>query len=89
VDESLALRLRVQPGAGRDAVLGRYGEKVKISIAAPAVDGQANTALIRFLAKEFGVKQSQVRIAGGAGSRNKRVLIDDPARLPSWWPPSP
>jgi uncharacterized protein (TIGR00251 family) len=79
----------VQPGSGQDAVVGRYGDRIKVSIAARAVDGKANAALIRFLAGEFGVRQGQVRIAGGASSRDKRVLIDNPARLPLWWPPTP
>lgn len=56
----------MQPGPGKGSVVGRYGDRIKIRVAAPAVDGKANVALIRFLAREFGVKQSQVRLAGGA-----------------------
>jgi uncharacterized protein YggU (UPF0235/DUF167 family) len=43
-------------------------------------------ALVRFLAQEFGVKQGQVRLAAGARSRDKRVVIDGPAKRPTWWP---
>jgi uncharacterized protein len=66
MDECLELWLRVQPGPGKGSVVGRYGDRIKIRVAAPAVDGKANVALIRFLAREFGVKQGQIRLAGGA-----------------------
>ena len=82
MDEFLELWLRVQPGPGKGSVVGRYGE---IRVAAPAVDGKANVALIRFPAREFGVKQGQIRLAGGARSRDKRVVIDGPAKRPAWW----
>jgi len=84
VDECLELWLRVQPGPGKGSVVGRYGDRIKIRVVAPAVDGKANVALIRFLAREFGVKQGQVRLAGGARGRDKRVVIDDPAKRPPW-----
>ncbi|MDQ3580333.1 MAG: DUF167 domain-containing protein [Pseudomonadota bacterium] len=91
MDECLELWLRVQPGApnlykiGKGSVVGRYGDWIKIRVAAPAVDGKANVALIRFLAREFGVKQGQVRLADGARSRDKRVVIDGPVKRPAWW----
>jgi len=66
VNERLELWLRVQPGPGKGSVVGRYGDRIKIRVTAPAVDGKANVALIRFLAREFGVKQGQVRLADGA-----------------------
>ncbi|MDQ3773606.1 MAG: DUF167 domain-containing protein [Pseudomonadota bacterium] len=61
----------------------------RIRVAAPAVDGKANVVLIRFLAREFGVKQGHVRLAGGARSRDKRVVIDGPAKRPAWWTGAP
>lgn len=84
MSDCLVLRLHVQPGTRTDAVAGRHGDRIKIRVTAPAVDGQANAALIRFLAREFDVQQSQVIIAGGAGGRDKRVLIHGPARRPTW-----
>ncbi|MGH8567165.1 MAG: DUF167 family protein [Gammaproteobacteria bacterium] len=70
---------------GKGSVVGRYGDRIKIRVAAPAVEGKANVALLRFPAREFGVKQGQVRLAGGARSRDKRVVIDGPAKRPAWW----
>lgn len=51
---------------------------IKIRLAAPPVDGAANTALIEFIAKRLGIAKSRVRIASGASSRRKIVEIDAP-----------
>jgi uncharacterized protein (TIGR00251 family) len=71
------LELHVQPGASRSEFAGRHGERIKIRLAARAVDGKANQALIEFLAEHFKVPKSRVRIAAGLKSRQKRVIIDE------------
>ena len=73
----MTLDLHVQPGASRTEFAGRHGERIKIRIAARAVDGKANEALIEFLAAHFGVPRRNVRITAGLKSRQKRVVIDD------------
>jgi uncharacterized protein (TIGR00251 family) len=70
------LDLHVQPGAKRSEFAGRHGERVKIRLAAPAVDNKANEALVDFLAQHYGVPRRSVRIAAGLKSRQKRVVID-------------
>ncbi len=62
----------MKPGAARTRVLGRYGDRLKVEVAAPPEDGKANAALIAFLAKRLGVP---VSLAGGASSRDKAVLV--------------
>jgi len=54
-----------------------------VRITAPPVEGKANTHLIRFLAKSFGVPRSQVTLLGGDRSRPKRIAIESPSRLPA------
>ncbi len=78
----LILRLRVQPRASRDGFAGPLGERFKVRITAPPVDGEANAHLIRFLAKAFGVPQSQVRLLSGENARNKDVRIQAPKKIP-------
>jgi len=72
----LILELHVQPGAARSEFAGRHGERIKVRLAAPAVEGKANAALIAFLAGHFGVPRRNVRIAAGLKSRKKRVVIE-------------
>jgi len=72
----LILDLHVQPGASRSEFAGRHGDRIKVRLAAPAVDGKANVALVDFLAVHFGVPRRNVRIAAGLKSRQKRVVIE-------------
>jgi len=69
------LELHVQPGAKRTEVAGLHGERLKIRLAARAVDGAANRALIDFLAEKFSVAKSTVKIESGETSRRKRVSV--------------
>ena len=66
----------MQPGAKRSEFAGEHGDRMKLRLAAPAVDGKANEALVEFLAGYFGVPKRNVRIASGLKSRQKRVIID-------------
>jgi uncharacterized protein (TIGR00251 family) len=49
---------------------------LKVRVAAPAVEGAANTALVRLLADELGLGVRDVRIVAGARSRQKLVVVD-------------
>jgi uncharacterized protein (TIGR00251 family) len=72
----MVLELHVQPGASRSEFAGRHGERIKVRLAARAVDGKANAALIEFLSDHYGVAKRDVRIVAGLKSRDKRVVID-------------
>ena len=72
----MILEVHVQPGARRSEFAGQHGERIKIRLAARAVDNQANEALVDFLAEHYGVPKSRVRIAAGLKSRQKRVVIE-------------
>jgi uncharacterized protein (TIGR00251 family) len=71
----LILDLHVQPGAARSEFAGRHGERIKLRLAARAVDGKANEELIDFLAAHYGVPKRNVQIVAGLRSRQKRVRI--------------
>ena len=72
----LTLAIHAQPGAKRTEVAGLHGEALKVRVAAPALEDRANAALIAFLAERFGVPQRNVRLLGGARSREKRFEIE-------------
>jgi uncharacterized protein len=67
--------VHVQARASRTEIVGWHGDAIKIRVAAPPVDGAANTELVRFLARHLGLRQEHVRLAGGATGRRKRLEI--------------
>ena len=72
----MILEVHVQPGAKRSEFAGRHGGRVKIRLAAPALENRANEALVAFLAEHYGVAKRSVRIEAGLKSRDKRVVIE-------------
>ncbi len=68
----------VQPGARRSALVGEHGDALRIRLAAPPVDGQANAALIDFIAALCGVARRDVSLTRGATSRRKQLRIAAP-----------
>ena len=78
--EGIALDIRLTPRGGRDALDGietlADGRVVlKARVRAAPTEGEANTALIRLLAQEFGLSRSQVAIVSGASARLKTVAL--------------
>ncbi len=69
------IALRIVPNARRDEVVGEYGEAVKIKVAAPAVEGKANEALLDFVAEKLGVHRRDVTLITGEKSRDKVVEV--------------
>jgi uncharacterized protein len=69
------LSVLVQPRASRTRLVGEHAGLLKIQLAAPPVDGEANAALLEFVAKWLGLPRRQVSLAAGDASRRKRVLI--------------
>ena len=67
--------MRVQPRASRTELAGRYGDALKIRLAASPVDGAANEALVRFLAERLNVPRSSVALMAGAGARAKVLAV--------------
>ena len=68
-------RVRVQPGASKNEIVGVQGDALKIKINAPPVKGKANRALMDFLAGELGMKKSEVEIISGHRSRIKKIKV--------------
>ena len=81
-DGSITLRIHAQPGAKRTEVAGTHGDCLKIRLAAPAIEGRANDALVAFLAASFGVVRSNVTVMHGKAGRSKSVRIALPAARP-------
>lgn len=70
------LAVHAQPGARRDAVVGEHGGRLKIALTAPPLEGRANAAMIKFLAKRLNVPRASVQLVAGETSREKRFRVD-------------
>ena len=73
--EPATLRLRVQPRASREAVLGWRDGVLRVAVTAPPVDGEANAAVRRLLARALGVPPTAVAVVRGEHGRDKLVQI--------------
>ena len=70
------LRVHVVPNAKAGSVAGEYGGAVKIKLRAPAVEGKANTALIRFLVEQLELPRHAIVLERGQKSRDKLIRIN-------------
>jgi uncharacterized protein len=80
--------VRLTPRSAVERVETVVDGVLKVRVAAPAVEGAANNALIRLLAEELGIAKRDVRIVAGASSRQKLVVVDgvDPEAVIARWP---
>ncbi len=78
--EGIRIAVRVSPRAARNRIEGLAAEPdgraaLKIALAAAPEGGKANAALVRLLAREWGVAKSAITVAGGAASRRKVLHV--------------
>ena len=69
------LKLRIVPNAKRDEVVGEHGDAVKIKVAAPALEGKANEAVLEFVAEKLRIHRRDVTLVTGDKSRDKLIEI--------------
>jgi len=80
IGPDLEISVRAQPGARSTEVRGAHGEAIRIRIAARAIEGAANEALLQLLAEAFQVPRRRCVLVSGETSRQKRVRIEAPER---------
>lgn len=73
--DAVEIDIQVVPRASRTRVVGVLGDRLKVQISSPPVDGAANEALIEFMAVTLAVKRSEVSIARGETSKKKCLRI--------------
>lgn len=83
-EQTLKLRVTLQPNAKQDEVVGPFEDTIKIRIQAPAQENKANQYLIALLAKWFSVPKSAITLEKGQQSRVKRLRIENPKTCPNW-----
>lgn len=83
--DTLLLYCYLKPRARNSGVIGLQQERLHVQVAAPPVDGRANTALCDFLASAFGVAKRQATLTSGTGARYKTVAVENPRQQPEWF----
>ena len=63
------------PGARSSEVTGVADDRLRVRLAARAIEGRANDELIRFLARELGVRRDDVTVVAGGRSRRKLLHL--------------
>ena len=73
-----ALAVRVTPRASRNEIVEMLEDgTIRVRIAAPPADDEANAALLEFLAEILGVPKSRLDIVAGKTGRDKLVSVLD------------
>ncbi len=73
--DTCEIAVRLQPRARADEIVGERAGVLVVRVSAPPVDGRANEALCRLIAKRARVGARSVSVVRGAGSREKVVRV--------------
>jgi uncharacterized protein len=71
----VSFAVKVHPRANKNAITGKLGDAIKLSLTTAPEEGRANEACIEFFAKLLKVPRSSVTIASGQSSRNKVIRV--------------
>lgn len=74
-DGSISFDILVAPRASREKIGPIVGERLKIAVSSPPVEGQANEAIVALLARALRVKRQDVTILVGEKGKRKTVRI--------------
>jgi len=81
--DDLIFRVKAQAKASKDEFSEVLGNRLKIRIAVPPIDGRANQHLSKFLARQFKLSQSQIELIAGDSARQKCFRIHPPKHIPN------
>ena len=79
-EETTIFKIHLLPRASRDEICGLQGDAIKVRVTAPPIEGKANMALQRFIAKKLHLAASQVEIMAGKRSRKKILKVSGISR---------
>ena len=71
-----SIRVRLQPRASSSRITGEKDGVIQVRVTAPPVDGEANAALEKLVAKKLGIARSKVKVMKGETSREKVLEVD-------------
>ncbi|MBK7539635.1 MAG: DUF167 domain-containing protein [Myxococcales bacterium] len=71
----VTLDVLVAPRASRPKVGPVHGDRLKVAVTSPPVDGEANAAVLELLADRLDLSRSALEVSAGASSRRKTIRI--------------
>jgi uncharacterized protein (TIGR00251 family) len=74
--DSCSIDVLVTPRASKERIGPMVGGRLKISVTAAPVDGEANRAVIEALAKALRCPKSRISVVRGESSRKKTVRVE-------------
>jgi len=80
--DDLILRVRVQPRASRNEIVGVKDDQLRVRTTAAPADGKANKAVAKLLAAYLHVPPSRIILTHGLAHRNKRFFVSGPLEIP-------
>jgi uncharacterized protein (TIGR00251 family) len=82
IQGGIELEVWVTPRASRPALGPLHGERLRVAVSAPPVDGAANDAVRALIADALGVARGEVTVVRGTSGRNKTLrIVGEPAAL--------
>ena len=76
LEGAVEVRVRVVPRSSRDRIAGVLGDRLKVLVTSPPVEGAANDAVLRLVADTAGVPRKAASLVAGSSSRSKTVRLD-------------
>lgn len=75
--DGIVFKVRVHAGARTNALHGEHDGALKITVTQAPEKGKANKAIVELLAKQLGLRKSQIEILAGHTAAQKQVLVRD------------
>lgn len=75
IEGGVSIEILVQPRASRARFGPVHGDRIKVSVTSPPVDGAANQSVIELVSRTFGVARRDVVVTSGQSSRRKTVRV--------------
>ncbi|XP_055593248.1 UPF0235 protein C15orf40 homolog [Uranotaenia lowii] len=79
---NVLIKIQAKPGSKSNGITDIGEEGVGVQIAAPPIDGEANTELVKYLAKLLDLRKSDVSLDKGSKSRQKTIVLEKGSRTP-------
>ncbi len=73
--KAVRVLVKVVPGSRKSEIAGRYGDRLKVKVAAPPEDGRANAAVCELLASDLGLPARSVSVISGHASPQKTIRM--------------